>query len=187
MRMDLFHGTRVLGVGSSDGPPQFLSAAFVDGDAEDASSMLVSVVEDSFRLGPNARDEAATKVSKHLRDELGLDFQLERVDTISAHASRVEVRGAVRQGTQVRQVLVALFTGDSRRVVVSFSVPSGRWEALTPALRESLDSLRVDQSGGSSKSFALAFAIVMGAGLLFSFGLMRRRAQRRASDRMRGE
>ncbi|MER2567066.1 MAG: hypothetical protein ABTQ32_40440 [Myxococcaceae bacterium] len=179
-RMDLFHGTRVIGVGSKDGAPRFLSAALMDGDAEDASTMLVSVIEEPLQLGPNARDDAANVVMKHLRDELGLEFTLERADVVSGSAARVEVRGSVREGAQLRKVLVALYAGDSRRAVVLFSVPSGRWDGLVPALTESLESMRVDQAPGPSKSLSIAFAVLVGAALLASVGVWRRRLARRA-------
>lgn len=178
-RMDLFHGTRVIGVGGRDGAPRYLSAALMDGEGEDAATMLISVIEEPLRLGPNARDDAATAVMKHLRDELGLEFTLERADVVTGLAARVEVRGSVREGAQLRKILVALFAGDARRPVVLFSVPSGRWDGLVPALAESLDSMRVDQAPGPSRSLALAFAVLVGAALLTSVGLWRRRAARR--------
>ena len=40
-----------------------------------------------------------------LRDELGLEFTLERADVVSGSAPRVEVRGSVREGAQLRKVL----------------------------------------------------------------------------------
>lgn len=181
-RMDLFHGTRVIGVGSREGASRYLSAALMDGDGEDASTMLVSIVEEPLRLGPNARDDAATSVMKHLRDELGLEFTLERADVVTGNAARVEVRGSVREGAQLRKVLVAQFAGAPRRAVVLFSVPSGRWDALVPSLTESLETMRVDQSAGPSRSLALAFAVLVGAALLASIGLWRRRVARRARD-----
>ncbi len=180
-RMDLFHGTRVIGVTAKDSVARYLSAALMDGDGEDAASMLVSVVEEPLRLGPNARDDAATSVTKHLRDELGLEFTLERADVVTGPAARVEVRGQVREGAQLRKILIASYAGDARRAVVVFSVPSGRWDALLPALTEALDSMRIEQQkSGPSRPLALAFAIVVGAALLASFGLWRRRAARRA-------
>lgn len=181
-RMDLFHGTRVIGVGGSrDGVSRFLSAALMDGDGEDAASMLISVIEEPLRLGPNARDDASTSVSRHLRDELGLEFTLERADVVPGPAARVEVRGSVREGAQLRKLLVALYAGETRRSVVVFSVPSGRWDGLVPSLTESLDSMRIDQAPGPSRSLALAFAVLVAALLLASVGLWRRRVARRAA------
>jgi len=179
-RMDLFHGTRVIGTGSKENAPRYLSLALMDGDGEDAASMLVSVIEDPLRLGPNARDDAATTVTRHLRDELGLDFTLERADVVTGSAARVEVRGSIREGAQLRKVLVALFAGDARRSVVLFSVPSGRWDELVPGLDASLESMRVDQRAGPSRPLALAFAVLVGAALLASVGLWRRRVARRS-------
>lgn len=179
-RMDLFHGTRVIGVGAREGVTRYLSAALMDGDGEDAASMLVSIVDEPLRLGPNSRDESAGLVARHLRDELGLTFSLERADVVTGTAARVEVRGSVREGAQLRKLLVAQFAGESRHAVVLFSVPSGRWETLAPSLTEALDTLRVDQPSGPSRSVALAFAVAVGAALLASVGLWRRRAARRA-------
>jgi hypothetical protein len=174
-RMDLFHGTRATGVGARESVSRYLSAALIDGDGEDAASMLVSVLDEPFRLGPNARDDASTSVTRHLRDELGLTFSLERADVTTAAAARVEVRGSVREGAQLRKVLVALYPGETRRTVVLFSVPSGRWDALTPAITESLESMRPDAASGPSRSLAFAFALLIAAGLLASVGLWRRR------------
>lgn len=180
-RMDLFHGTRVIGEASKEGVSRYLSAALMDGDGEDAASMLVAIVDEPLRPGPNARDEAATNVTRHLRDELGLDFSLERADVVTGPAGRVEVRGQVREGAQLRKLLVARYFGDSRHAVVVFSVPSGRWDANVPALTESLDSLRMEQPSGTPRSLALALAVLVGAALLASVGLWRRRRARRAS------
>ncbi|MCU0700239.1 MAG: hypothetical protein MUC96_27340 [Myxococcaceae bacterium] len=166
-RMDLFHGTRVIGEASKEGVSRYLSAALMDGDGEDAASMLVAIVDEPLRPGPNARDEAATNVTRHLRDE--------------GPAGRVEVRGQVREGAQLRKLLVARYFGDSRHAVVVFSVPSGRWDANVPALTESLDSLRMEQPSGTPRSLALALAVLVGAALLASVGLWRRRRARRAS------
>ncbi|MDX2014242.1 MAG: hypothetical protein SFW67_28845 [Myxococcaceae bacterium] len=178
-RMDLFHGTRVIGEASKEGVSRYLTAALMDGDGEDASSMLVSIVEESLRPGPNARDEAATNVTRHLRDDLGLDFTLERADVVTGPAGRVEVRGQVREGAQLRKLLIARYFGDPRHAVVVFSVPSGRWDALGPALTESLDSVRMEQPSGTPRSLALALAVLVGAALLASVGLWRRRRARR--------
>ncbi|MCA3011308.1 MAG: hypothetical protein INH41_02800 [Myxococcaceae bacterium] len=178
-RMDLFHGTRVTGEAAAEGVSRYLSAALMDGDGEDAASMLVSVVEAPLEPGPNARDEAATNVTRHLRDELGLDFVLERADVVTGGAARVEVRGQVREGAQLRKLLVARFFGAPRHAVVVFSVPSGRWDALGPALLGSLDSLRMDQPSGTPRLFAWALAVLVGAALLISMGLWRLRQGRR--------
>jgi hypothetical protein len=180
-RMDLFHGTRVIGEASKEGVSRYLSAALMDGDGEDASSMTVSIVEEPLRLGPNARDDAATNVTRHLRDDLGLDFALERADVVTSPAARVEVHGQVREGAQLRKVLVARFTGQARHAVVLFSVPSGRWDALRPSLEESLDSLRMEEPSGTPRSVALALAVLVGAALLASVGLWRRRKARQAA------
>lgn len=179
-RMDLFHGTRVIGEATKDGVSRYLSAALMDGDGEDAASMLVSIVDEPLKAGPNGRDDAATNVTRHLRDELGLDFTLERADAVPGPAARLEVRGQVREGAQLRKLLIARYLGEPRHAVVLFSVPSGRWDALTPALLESLESLRMEQPSAAPRSFALALAVLFGAALLASVGLWRRRRARRA-------
>jgi hypothetical protein len=159
---------------------RYLSAALMDGDGEDAATMLVSVVEEPLSLGPSSRDEASTAVLRHFRDELELPFVLERADVRTGPAARVEVLGSVREGSQLRRILVAAWPGEVRHVVVLFSVPSGRWESLKAAIDESLDSLRADAAQGPSRSWRLAFATFMAALLVLSFGLWRRRQQRHA-------
>lgn len=179
-RMDLYHGTRVATVSKATAAARYLSAALMDGDGEDAATMLVSVVEEPLSLGPSSRDEASTAVLRHFRDELELPFVLERADVRTGPAARVEVLGSVREGSQLRRILVAAWPGEVRHVVVLFSVPSGRWESLKAAIDESLDSVRADTAQGPSRSWRWAFATFMAALLVLSFGLWRRRQQRHA-------
>lgn len=178
-RMDLYHGTQV-GTVSATQAPRYLSAALVDGDGEDAASMLVSVIEATLALGPSARDELSTAAVRHLRDELGQPFQLERAEVTHG---RVEVLGAVRQGSQLRRVLVAAFPGEQRHVIVVASVPSGRWDELAPGLMESLDTLRVEPMSGARPPQRLLWAFVsaVAAAFLVSVGLWRRRQASRAA------
>lgn len=179
-RMDLYHGTRVATVSQSSSAPRYLSAALMDGDGEDAATMLVSVVEEPLSLGPSSRDDASTAVLRHFRDELELPFVLERADVRTGASARVEVLGSVREGSQLRRILVAAWPGEVRHMVVLFSVPSGRWESLKAAIDESLDTMRTDSSQGPSRSWRWAFATLIAALLVLSIGLWRRRQQRHA-------
>ncbi|MEW5740465.1 MAG: hypothetical protein AB1938_16175 [Myxococcota bacterium] len=177
-RMDLYHGTRVATVAKASQAPRYLSAALMDGDGEDAATMLVSVVEEPLTLGPSSRDDASTAVLRHFRDELELPFMLERADVKTGASARVEVLGSVREGSQLRRILVAAWPGEVRHVVVLFSVPSGRWESLKAAIDESLETMRADVTSGPSRSWRWGFAIFILALLTLSVGLWRRRQQR---------
>lgn len=179
-RMDLFHGTQVGTISVSPSAPRYLSAALVDGEGEDAASLLISVIDATLSLGPSSRDELSTAVVRHLRDELGQPFQLERAEVTRG---RVEVLGSVRQGSQLRRILVAAWPGEARHVVAVCSAPSGRWDSLAPVLAESFESLKVEPVSSSRPSQRLlwAFAASVAALLLISVGLWRRRqAARRA-------
>ena len=181
-RMDLYHGTRAGSVAPRVDTPRFLTAALMDGDGEDAAMLLLSVVESSFALGPSARDELSTATLRHFRDELGQRFVLEGADTVQGPAARVEVVGSVREGSQLRQILVAAYPGENRHVVALVSVPSGRWSELRGPIRESLDSFRVEPVlSGPPRRWRLAFAALVGALLLTSVGLWRRRRALRAA------
>ncbi|MFZ5471762.1 MAG: hypothetical protein ACOZIN_20225 [Myxococcota bacterium] len=166
-RMDLFHGTRA-GAAAGGAPGRWLSAALIDGQEEDASSLLVSIVERSFQPSPAARDDFSTAVVRHYADELGLKFSMERAELVAGASPRIEVLGTVRAQNQARHVLVAAMAGEGRHAVVTFSIPSGRYEALSGALRASLDSYRPDapianeRSRGAVRVIAglLAFALV---------------------------
>src|SRR5438270_2320763 len=48
-RMDLFHLSRVGAVAKSDDSPRRLLAALVDTDSEDASSLMLSVIDEPFK------------------------------------------------------------------------------------------------------------------------------------------
>lgn len=173
-RMDLFHGTQVGTISVSPSAPKYLSAALIDGDGEDAASLLVSVVDATLSLGPSSRDELSTAVVRHLRDELGQPFQLERAEVRNG---RVEVLGSVRQASQLRRILVAAWPGESRHVVAICSAPSGRWEALAPVLSDSFDTMKVEpvSSPRPPQRLLWAFAALVAALLLISVGLWRRR------------
>ncbi len=173
-RMDLFHGTQAGTLSTSPGAPRYLSAALVDGEGEDAASILISVVDATLWLGPSSRDALSTAVVRHLREELGQPFQLERAEVKNG---RVEVLGSVRQGSQLRRILVAAWPGESRHVVAICSAPSGRWEALAPVLSDSFDSMKVEpvSSLRPPQRLLWAFAALVAALLLISVGLWRRR------------
>ncbi len=172
-RMDLFLGTRAGAVSVAPGAQRYLSAALIDGEGEDAASLLLSVVEARYAAGPSARDALSTATVRHFRDELGQPFELERADVRNG---RVEVLGSIRQGSQLRRVLVAAWPAEPRHVVVVASAPSGRWADLAPTLAASLDTLRQDPvAAGPSPRLRWAFAALVASLLLVSVGLWRRR------------
>ena len=179
-RMDLFHGTQVGTISVSAASPRYLSAALVDGEGEDAASLLISVVDATLSLGPSSRDELSTAVVRHLRDELAQPFQLERAEVTNG---RVEVLGSVRQGSQLRRILVAAWPGHSRHLIAICSAPSGRWETLAPMISESFDSMKVEpvSSPGPPQRLLWAFAALVAALLLISVGLWRRRQASRSA------
>jgi hypothetical protein len=173
-RMDLYHGTRVGSVARFANSPRYLAAALIDGDGEDASSMLFSVVEETVVLGPSSRDEFSTAVVKHLHDELGQPFQLERAQVTDG---RVEVLGSIRQGSQLRRILVAIWPGEGRHLVGMASAPSGRWDELAPLIDASFDSLKEDPgiSARPPQRYVWAFVALLAALAMISIGLWRRR------------
>ncbi len=174
-RMNLMRGSRAGAVSGSASVPRFLSAALTNGEGEDATSMLISVVESPFEASPSERDEFAEAVRRHYED-LGLKFALERATSVSGPRARIDVLGTVRQENQVRQVLVAAMVGTARHQVVTFSVPSGQWDALAPQLNASLESFRGDSSPGVGRSRVLGLlAAALGLGLAASMVLRRRR------------
>jgi hypothetical protein len=180
-RMDLFHGTRAGSVTTSSATPRYLSAALLDRDGEDAATMLIAIIEAPLSLGPSSRDELSTAVLRHFRDELDQPFVLERADVQGQAAPRVQVLGSVRQGSQLRRILVAAFPGEGRHVVVLFSVPSGRWDELKPTLEASLDTLRPElTTAGPPRQWRWAFAALMASLLLLSIGLWKRRQAARS-------
>ncbi len=176
-RMDLFTGTRVGAIASSPADGRWLAAALVDSDGEEAASMLVGVVEAPFAVGPGARDELSTAVVHHFNDELGLKLSMERAELVGGASPHVRVFGSVRQGSQLRRVLVAAFPGEVRHLVVTFTVPSGRFESLEGVLSGSLDSVRSDApSSAAGRTLAWAALALVGSLLAASIGLWRRRA-----------
>lgn len=177
-RMDLFHGTRVGAIGGGG----YLSAALVDGDAETASSLLLAIVDTSFSLGPSSRDTLSTAVVKHFNDALDQPFSLERAEVVNG---RVQVIGAIRQGSQLRRVLVAAWPGVGRHVVAVASAPSGRWDELAPQFADSFESLKVDAplTSRPPQQVMWAAAALAAAALLISIGVWRRRQAARDASR----
>ncbi|MBL8912385.1 MAG: hypothetical protein JNM17_16960 [Archangium sp.] len=178
-RMDLFHGTRAGSVARSSGSTRYLAAALIDGDGEDAASLLFSVVEETVVLGPSSRDEFSTAVVRHFTDELGQPFQLERAQVTDG---RVEVLGAIRQGSQLRRILVVVWPGEGKHLVGMASAPSGRWDELLPSIDASFDSLKEDPSISARppQRYVWAFVALLAALLMISIGLWRRRQAARA-------
>jgi hypothetical protein len=173
--MELFHGSHVGAIGPATEGQRALSAAFFDGEGDDAASLLIAVVDGDQGSGPAARDALANQVLRHFRDELGVSFLLERTEQAG---ERVEVLGSVREGAQLRRVLVAAWPGVSRHVVATWSVPSGRWDALKPALHDSLESFRAEpqnDAGVLPRRGGVLVAAVLAGLLLTSWGLWRRR------------
>jgi hypothetical protein len=179
-RMDLFHGTRVGGIAMQPGATRWLAAALVDGDSEEAASMMVSVVEAPFTVGPGARDELSAAAVHHFNDELGLKLAMERAEVVTGPAPHVQVLGSVRQGSQLRKIIVAAFPGEVRHLVVTFSTPSGRFDALEKVLVDSLDSVRADAGPSAApRTVAWAALALVGSLLAASVGLWRRRITQR--------
>jgi hypothetical protein len=175
-RMDLFHGTKVGAIGGDNG---YLAAALVDGDGEDAASLLVDVVDSSFAPGPSSRDEIATSTVKHFNEDLGLKLSLERAELVPGPPARVEVLGSVHQGNQLRVIHVAAFEGEPKHLVLTLSAPSGRAEELATPLRECFDSVHAE--GGPTttpRTVAWAALALVAALFLVSVGLWRRRVAR---------
>lgn len=175
-RLELFEGTRV-GSPAHKEAARKLSAALVDGAGEEAASLLVTVVDESFELSSAARDELSTALVRHYSEELGLKFSMERAEAIAGAAPRVEVLGTVRAQNQARHVLVAAMAGIGRHTVLTFSVPSGRYEALRGAMRDSLETYRAEAPAGAGRGRELGAwaALSVAAALLISLGLWRRR------------
>lgn len=138
--VELFQGTQAGAPGRE--VSRTLSAALVDGEDEGAASMFLHVVDGPMRVGPSSRDEFSAAVVRHYADELGLKFSMESAERVSGPVPRVEILGILRREELARRVWVVGFEGAPRHVVVTFSVPSGRWEAMRGAMTASLDTFR---------------------------------------------
>lgn len=175
-RMDLFTGTRVGAVAPPGTPARWLAAALVDSDSEEAASMLVAVVEAPFAVGPGARDELSAAAVRHFNDELGLKLAMERAEVTGGAAPHARVFGSVRQGSQLRKVVVAAFPGEARHLVVTFTAPSGRFDHLEKTFGDSLDTVRSETpSSAAGRTLAWAALALVGSLLAASIGLWRRR------------
>ena len=175
-RLDLFRSSRVGAIAKNDDTPRRLLGALVDTDGEDSAALLIASVDEPFKSSSGARDELAAAVAKHFSNELGLKFALERVDVVQGPNPRVEVSGSVRDGSQLRQIVVAAWPGEVKHAVVTFSVPSGRYDELAEAIRASLDTFHVDPAGApTSRALAWAVAALVASALMASIGLWRRR------------
>jgi hypothetical protein len=180
VRMDAFHGTRVGGVPYPPGGQRFLSAALVDGEGQDASSLLVSVVEGTLVADETTRDAFSTAVVRHFAEELGVPLTLDRAQVVRGPAPRIEVRGTLKQRDQVRAVLVAALQGEGRHVVMTFSVPAARLESRLPTLRASLETFRPDSAPTAPWKRRVTSAILPALGLMLLASLWLWRRQRRA-------
>ena len=98
VRMAPFQDTRVGAVGGVPGGERSLLAALVDGDDDDASTLLIAKVEGTFTVVPSARDDFATAAVRHFADELGLTLMMERAERVDARrrASRCWLRSVRR-------------------------------------------------------------------------------------------
>jgi hypothetical protein len=183
-RMELFHGTRAGAITDRAEAQRWLSAALIDGEGEDAASLLVSIVERPFVAGPGTRDELSVATVRHFADALGMKLQLERVSLPTGAPERIELFGAMRQGSQLRNVEVVAFTGRPRHVVLIASAPSGRFGLLQPALAASIESFRFDAPAltDTPRTIAAAAALILLAALTFSVGLWRSVRARKAGN-----
>ncbi|MGQ0507582.1 MAG: hypothetical protein ACT4TC_19945 [Myxococcaceae bacterium] len=174
VRMNLFHGTRSLAMSAE---PSFISAALVDGPSEEAAVMVVSVVESGFAAAPSDREKFVEAVAKHFKDRVDLPLSVERAEQKTAPQARVEVVGTARQDDQLRRVLAIAFAGEGKHIVLVFSAPAGRWEALEPAFRATIQSFRPEIPAGKTLSPNVAWMLAGAAAvlLLISFALYRRR------------
>lgn len=175
-RLDLFRSSRVGAIARADDTPRRLLGVLVDTDGEDAAALLVSAVDEPFKSTAGARDELSAAVARHFANELGLKFALERVDVVQGQSPRVEVVGSVREGSQLRQIIVAAWPGEVKHAVLVFSVPSGRYDALAESIRASLDTFHVEAPGApTSRALAWAVVALVASALMASIGLWRRR------------
>jgi hypothetical protein len=182
-RMELFQGTRAGAIPLDWARPRYLAAALIDGEEEDAGSMLVAVVDETFEANPSTREAFSAAVVKHFADELGKPLALERAWLVRGPSPRVEVVGTIREQDQLRRVLVVGMEGENRHAVITASVPSGRFEELLPKLRASLDTYRPDSAPGLGRNLAGSVAALLGLGLFASWWLWRRRVRLRRATR----
>jgi hypothetical protein len=182
-RVALFHGTRTGAIALDRALPRQLAAALVDGDEEHASALLVAVVHETFEATPSSREAFSAAAVRHFADELAMPLSLERAELVRGASPRIEVVGTVRQQDQLRRILIAAMEGQGKHGVVVASIPSGRFDALLPELRASLDTYRPDAVPGVRQDVAGSVAALLGLGLFTSWWLWRRRTRLRRADR----
>lgn len=180
-RMALFLGTGTGAIALDRAHPRHLTAALVDGEEEHAASLLVAVVHETFEATPSSREAFSAAAVRHFAQELGMPLSLERTELVRGPSPRVEVMGTVRQQDQLRRVLIAAMEGEGRHAVITASVPSGRFDALLPELRASLDSFHTETVPRIAQDVAGSIAALLGLGLFGSWWLWRRRARLRAA------
>lgn len=175
-RMDLFRETRSGVVSTSQGASGFLSAALVDRPGQDASTLLISVVDGSFQPSPAMRDEFSAAAVRHFSENLGLSLSMDRAELVGGAAPRIEVVGTARHEGQLRKVVIAAMAGRGKHAVITFSVPSGRWSQLRPEIRASLDTFRAEGiSREIPRGLAGAAAGALAGALVVSLAFWRRR------------
>jgi hypothetical protein len=154
-----------------------LAAVLTDGDGPDAASLWVARVEGAFDAHPAKRDEISGEVMRHFSDDLAIPMALESAHAVAGASPRIEVLGTVHQEGQARHVLVAVMAGEGRHTVITFSIPSGRYQPLAPAIQASLDSFRADPPATSPLWRRAAGAVAGGlaGAILVSMALWRRR------------
>lgn len=174
-RLELFQKSHVGAVSLEKDAPSALTAALVDGEGDDAISLLVSVVESD--LLPSQRDEWSAAVTKHFQERLSLPFELERCR--STH-ERFDCVGTLSQQGQARRIAVTAFPNDDRHVVMVASVPTARWETFEPVLRESEATFGYDVATASAVPRRALWSVALAAVALFSASvvLWRRRRER---------
>ncbi len=174
-RLELFQKSHAGAVSLDRDPPGALSAALVDGEGDDAASLLVSVIDAD--LPASARDEWSAAVTRHLKDRLSLPFELERCHSTPA---RFECLGTISQQGQARRIVVTAFPGEARHVVMVASVPTARWETFEPVLRESQASFGYDVLAAAAVPRRALWVVALLAVGLFgiSVAMWRRRRER---------
>jgi hypothetical protein len=110
-------------------------------DDDSIAMLAVSQIDAPLDTGTKSRDLLAQAVTRHFKINLGLPFELERVESQS---NRIEALGLLHFGNQVRRVLVSAFPHEERHLVLVASVPVSEWDALKPGLAASFDSMELD-------------------------------------------
>jgi hypothetical protein len=172
-----FDESQVGVIGSERRSAGQVSVVLSDRDAEDAATLLISMVDGSFRASPSSRDEFSTATVLHFAERLNLTSHIESVELVREKSPRVELTGTVRHEGQLRYLLVAAMEGRGRHAVIVFSAPAGRWQALKPALEASLDTFASDTpvAGELTRSLAGAAAGALAGGLFVSLAVWRKR------------